>query len=222
MESRMREADIKREDEIHRRTTMEIRLGERVEQLTQKLTTDDVIATINALLGEDFYFEGLKIDGEVVQDDVEQVLHDRLSSIQTIEVLAVEAQDFVIGLLASGEEYAKRASKHAPQLVEALKSENVNAEDWVNVNDILGGVQWILSMTEVIDQSIIEVNDWEDLVQAKEQFEAQLPTLQTAMEKEESVAIATTIEKFVIPYFATVQRVTKEAFDEQFTRPTIQ
>ena len=201
---------------------MEIRLGERVEQLTQKLTTDDVIATINALLGEDFYFEGLKIDGEVVQDDVEQVLHDRLSSIQTIEVLAVEAQDFVIGLLASGEEYAKRASKHAPQLVEALKSENVNAEDWANVNDILGGVQWILSMTEVIDQSIIEVNDWEDLVQVKEQFEAQLPTLQTAMEKEESVAIATTIEKFVIPYFATVQRVTKEAFDEQFTRPTIQ
>ncbi|HEY4600631.1 MAG TPA: hypothetical protein VIG73_05065 [Cerasibacillus sp.] len=201
---------------------MEIRLGERVEQLTEKLTTDDVIATINALLGEDFYFEGLKIDGEVVQDDVEQVLHDRLSSIQTIEVLAVEAQDFVIGLLASGEEYAKRASKHAPQLVEALKSENVNAEDWANVNDILGGVQWILSMTEVIDQSIIEVNDWEDLVQVKEQFEAQLPTLQTAMEKEESVAIATTIEKFVIPYFATVQRVTKEAFDEQFTRPTIQ
>ena len=201
---------------------MEIRLGERVEQLTEKLTTDDVIATINALLGDDFYFEGWKIDGEVVQDDVEQVLHDRLSSIQTIEVLAVEAQSFVIGLLASGEEYVKRASEHTPQLVEALKSENVSAEGWANVNDILGGVQWILSMTEVVNQSIIEVNDWEDLVQAKEQFEAQLPTLQTAMEKEESVAIATTIEKFVIPYFETVQRVTGQAFDEQFTRPTIQ
>ena len=177
---------------------MEIRLGERVEQLTQKLTTDDVIATINALLGEDFYFEGLKIDGEVVQDDVEQTVHDRLASIQTIEVLAVEAQPFVIGLLASGEEYVKRASEHTPQLVEALKSDNVSADDWANVND------------------------WEDLVQAKEQFEAQLPTLQTAMEKEESAAIATFIERYVVPYFETVQRVTGQAFDEQFTRPTVQ
>lgn len=201
---------------------MEIRLGERVEQLKQKMTTDDVIATINALLGEDFYFEGLKIDGEVVQEDVEQTLHDRLASIQTIEVLAVEAQPFVIGLLASGEEYVKRASEHTPQLVEALKSDNVSAEDWANVNDILGGVQWILSMTEVVNQSIVEVNDWEDLVQAKEQFEAQLPTLQTAMEKEDSAAIATLIERYVVPYFETVQRVTGQAFDEQFTRPTIQ
>lgn len=201
---------------------MEIRFKDQTKILSLSTTVDDVIETINALLGNQYYFEGLNVDGQLISESPEQYIVEHLSEIKGIEIVAVEAYKFVLSLLISSEEYVERAVKRLPEVIEAFKRDKVTAEVWTDFGDLLSGVQWLVSMANVVKESIIEVNDWDAVVTAREQLVEKLPALERAMEIQAATDLASIIEEDIVTYFKEVKRVVGEVFNEQYQRPTVQ
>lgn len=180
-------------------------------------TIESVIGKINDLLGSHFYFSHLIADGVEVTEAPEDYLLSNLSTVEELEVIAIEAKVFVNDLLLSSEEYAERAIPHITDLSDAFYH-NPSKEDWLSLNELLEGIQWLTSMITTIDQSIARPQNWDEVVEAVAELQEELRTLEEALENMDTVLVADIVQYEILPVFETIAKEFKIAIDTEGMR----
>lgn len=98
----------------------------------------------------------------------------------------------------------------------------MSGEQWSDLSDLFGGVQWLLSMTDVVEASIVDVPDWQDVVEQKQAVETALQQFEEALEQQATPVLAQFLREAIVPYFGMVEEVIGRAFEETLQRPTVQ
>lgn len=181
-----------------------------------------VIAQINEWLDDTYYYEGLRVDGMLVPEQPEDYLASRVDSVERVDVLVKEAAVFIPELLASGEGYVRHALPLVDPLIVSFEDDAVSGEQWSDLSDLFGGVQWLLSMTDVVEASIVNVPDWQDVVEQKQAVETALQQFEEALEQQATPVLEQFLREAIVPFFGMVEEVIGRAFEETLQRPTVQ
>lgn len=181
------------------------------EELTfdQPIVVESIIEQINNWLGESHYFSHLIIDGEEVTEQPEEALEAQCDTMQEVEVIAIEAPEFVNGLLVSAEEYVKRATPVLEVVAEQFYDAPTE-ESYLDLNDLFGGLQWLNSMIDVIDKSIACPASWDEVKEAVAPLSDVLQDFEEALNNNDNVLLADLLSYEVKPVFEQVnEQITK-------------
>lgn len=196
---------------------MKLLFIEQVVEFEQNLTVEEIIEKINELLGNQFYFSHLVIDGKEVIEAPEDYLLQNLTHITELEVIAVEAKQFVGELLLSSEEYVERAVPHITDLSDAFYH-HPNQENWISLSELFEGIQWLASMISTIDQSIIRPKNWDVVVEAATTLQNELGELEEALENTDTILVGDILQYEILPAFETFGTEIKLAIDTEGIR----
>lgn len=180
------------------------------EELTfeQPIVVESIIEQINNWLGETHYFSHLIIDGEEVAEQPEEALEINNGTMREVEVIAIEAEQFINDLLLSAEEYVKRAAPILEVVAEQFY-DSPTAESYYDLNDLFGGLQWLNSMLSVVDESVARPTNWDVVKESVEPLQGVLQDFEDALENEDTVLLADLLSYEVKPVF--------EQLNEQLT-----
>jgi len=187
---------------------MKLRFQQEERTFHELVTVESIIEQINEWLGQEYYFSHLIIDGKEVTDQPEEVLEQKNGEMQDIEVIAIEAKQFVNDLLLSAEEYVKRATPILDVVAEQFY-DSPTAESYYDLNDLFSGLQWLNSMLTVIDESAARPVKWDIVKETVEPLQDVLQDFEDALENEDTVLLADLLAYEVKPVF--------EQLLEQFT-----
>lgn len=196
---------------------MKLLFQEQAIELTQPVMTEEVIENINLLLGKEYYFSHLIADGMKVEESPEQYLLDKVDSINELQVIAVEAKEFVNNLLLSAEEYVRRAIPHLDDLADAFYHDPTS-ENWMTLDELLEGIQWLASMITTVDQSTVRPQNWDAVVEPAVELQDEFGTLEEALENVDTVLVADILQYEVQPTFETFAEEIKRAVDTEGMR----
>lgn len=178
---------------------------------------EEVIAKINDMLQNDFYFSHLLVAGEEIIEDPEIYLTKNLGNIDTVEVIAVAAKEFVNELLLSGEEYAKRAVLSITTLAEEFYNAPT-PNSWTELGGLFEGVQWMMTMIETVRQSTVSPSNWNSVLMHSSALQEELGNLEEALENVDLVLIADMLQYEVLPAFAEMGMELTTAIDTEGIR----
>lgn len=196
---------------------MKLLFREQTIEFEQVPFTDEVIESINRFLGNDFYFSHLIVDGEQVLESPEQFLTENLADIVNIEVIAIPVKEFVDELLLSAEEYTERVIPHITILFNGFYT-NPTQKNWIELSEILEGIQWLLSMIETIDHSIVRPDNWTEVTAPVVRLKEELGDLEEALENTDTVLIADMLQYEILPVFEGFITEIKQTIDTVGTR----
>ncbi|SHE87447.1 hypothetical protein SAMN02745784_02077 [Tissierella praeacuta DSM 18095] len=142
---------------------------------------------------------------EVYQDFYDYFL-ENIRVIQEVKVIALTYKELVHDILISAFEYIKRV----PEKIEELANKfykNSERQTWNDLNDLLGGITWIINTFFSIDQDkrlkdvVSNYKSWN--LYAKEIFALKeiLPDLEIALENNDNVTIADILLYEILPIF---------------------
>lgn len=203
---------INTEDEI-----MQLLFEEEIIELENPVYVEEVIENINYLLGKSYYFSHFIADGKEITEAPESFLLDQAGEINTLEVVAIEAKTFINDLLLSAEEYVTRATPHIKDLSDAF-SKKPTSDNWLTLNELLEGIQWLAAMITTVDQSIIRPANWGSVVEQATNLEGKLGSLETALENEDTGGVAEILEDEIQPAFEVFGREITSAIDREGER----
>lgn len=189
-------------------------------QFEQTPTIEEIIENINELLQDTHYFSHIVVDGEEILEDPEQFLASSINEINTIEVIAIEAKEFINGLLLSGEEYVIRAVPHIKELADQFYN-NPTEEDWTTLGELFEGIQWLTTMIETINDSIICPTNWNTVTASSTELRDELESLEEALENTDTVLIGDMLQYEVLPVFETFSEEFKTSIDTEGTRDNL-
>ena len=178
---------------------------------------DDIILKINQLLGDDYYFSHLIVDGEEIKESPEQYLLNYVGSITEVQIIAVEAKVFINDLLLSAEEYIKRATPILEVVAERFY-ETPTAEEYNDLNDLFGGLQWLTSMISVINESKVRPEKWDDTKEMIESLQDVLNDFAEALENNDTVLIADLLSYEIKPVFEELNEQMTDIIDSEGER----
>lgn len=196
---------------------MKLLFQDQIIEFEQTPSTEEVIGKINELLQNDFYFSHLVIDGEEILEDPEIYLIRNIGNVESIEVIVVAAQEFINNLLLSTEEYAERAIPHITTLAEMFYN-NPSPTNWYDLNQLLEGIQWILSMIGVVDESIVRPSSWSEVLTNVREIQAELGNLEEALENTDTVLVGDILNYEILPVFEALTKEVKRIIDTEGTR----
>lgn len=184
------------------------------EELTfeQPIVVESIIEQINNWLGETHYFSHLIIDGEEVAEQPEEALEAQRETMQEVEVVAIEASQFINDLLVSAEEYVKRATPVLEVVAEQFYDAPTE-ESYLDLNDLFGGLQWLNSMIDVIEQSIVRPENWADVKEAVEPLSDVLQDFEEALNNNDNVLLADLLSYEIKPVFEQVNELVTTIID---------
>lgn len=186
---------------------MKVIFNEVVKELTAP-TTEDIITLINDLLGNEFYFSHLLIDGDAVYEQPETVLDLHKDTLQALEVIAIPAVTFIADLISSAHTYLQRALPLLDVTIERFYGV-AQSEQWADLNDLFGSIQWLYAMNETVATSIARPTDWDAVQQALAPLASILEDFEQALVQQDQVLIADLLAYEVKPAFeATLQALT--------------
>ncbi|MEY8414978.1 hypothetical protein AAK964_01645 [Tissierella praeacuta] len=145
---------------------------------------------------------------EVYQDFYDYFL-ENIRVIQEVKVIALTYKELVHDILISAFEYIKRI----PEKIEELANKfykNSERDAWNDLNDLLGGITWIINTFFSIDQDkrlkdvVSNYKSWN--LYAKEIFALKeiLPDLEIALENNDNVTIADMLLYEILPIFKEI------------------
>lgn len=196
---------------------MKLLFKEQVIEVEQNSTMEEIIEEINELLGNEFYFSHLIADGQEITEAPEEYLMQHLQEVTELEIIAIEAKQFVNDLLLSAEEYVERAVPHINDLADAFYH-NPSQENWLVLNELFEGIQWLASMITAVDQSIVRPINWDAVMEPAKELQEELGTLEEALENTDTVLVADVLQYEVLPVFETVAVEIKIAIDTEGMR----
>ncbi len=185
------------------------------EAIEQVKEVDAMIEKINELLGNDYYFSHLIVDGTVVNEDPELFLTERLSEIEQIEVIAIPAKEFVNDLLVSAEDYVSRALPHIADVADSFAQ---NEERWADLADLLEGIQWMTSMSTAIEESIARPTTWAEVTEQMTILESSLPQLEQALTNQNQAEVSNILSTTIQGVFEQLEKHIKEIIDREGQR----
>lgn len=146
------------------------------------------------------------IDGLEVYENYYDYFLDNIRVIEKVEIVALTYKELVDDILASTLSYLERT----PDIIESLADKfykNSDTDAWNDLNDLLGGISWIVNTSSSIDQDerlkdiVSRYEDWNLYV--KELFSLQkiLPDFENALSSGDNVTIADILSYEIIAIF---------------------
>jgi len=175
-------------------------------------STEKVIGIINDFLQDKFYFSHFIVDGKEVMEDPEKYLLKHLLDINSIEIIALTAKEFINDLLMSTEEYIERAVPQIKTLTDEFYN-NPSSTSWVELGRLFEGMQWISTMIETVDQSAVRPSKWTEVMVNYVIMQAELRNLEEALENTDTVLIADLLQYEILPIFESLLTETKMIID---------
>lgn len=146
------------------------------------------------------------IDGVEVYGDYYDYFLDKINGIDKVEVITFTYRELVEDILVSTFDYVSTT----PDKIEELSNgfyKSPEREIWNELNNLLGGISWIMSTFNSIDQDkrlkhiVSNYKDWN--LYAKEIFSLQeiLPDFEGALSNEDNITIADILSYEIVPIF---------------------
>jgi hypothetical protein len=180
-------------------------------------SVEEMIEKINDLLQDRFYFSHLVADGEEILEEPEQYLEQQLANIVSLEIIAIEAKEFINDLLLSAEEYVERSIPHLITLVDMFYN-NPSRESWLELGELFEGIQWLSSMIVTVDQSVARPSNWDAVVAPATELQGELGNLEEALENTDTVLLADMLQYEILPVFEIFSLEIKTAIDTEGKR----
>ncbi|MEK4711628.1 hypothetical protein [Sporosarcina sp. FSL K6-5500] len=196
---------------------MKLNFQEQQFEFDKTSSLDEVIAKINELLNENYYFSHFIADGNEVYEDHEDFLTMNLDRIEKLEVIAKTGKEFLNELLLSTEDYLQRAKPELSIISEGVYS-NPTAEVRTSFGQLMEGLQWLDGMLAVIDNSNERPAEWDRCMELSESMKAEIVSLSEAVENSDNVLIADIIQYEFIPIFESVEIEIGKIIDTVGTR----
>jgi len=183
-------------------------------------TIEEVIETINEFLQDNYYFSHLIADGKEIVEDPEVFLTKQVRDIDSLEIIAVAAKQFINDLLLSTEEYTERAVLQLATLTGEFYN-NPTAASWAELGNLFEGIQWLVTMIDTIDQSTVRLTNWDEIKTHSSVMQAELGTLEEALVNTDTVLIADILQYEILPAFEAIAQEVKKIIDTEGMRPDL-
>ncbi|MFJ8257653.1 hypothetical protein ACIQ4Z_10325 [Peribacillus asahii] len=199
---------------------MELIMMDQSIQFEKQPSVEDVIEKINELLGDNYYFSHLIVDGIAVYDDLEQYLSEEILKIEKLEIVAQTVAAFTNDILLTAEEYLTRAEPGMVTLTDGFY-QNPESKQWTSFADMLEGIQWLNQIISAIDSMKDRPRNWEGYVRLAATLEVQLQTLEEAVENSDTVLIADIIQYELIPLYQALRHEIHTTIDNEGIRDDV-
>ena len=168
---------------------------------------DELLKEIdNIVLESSKVINSMLIDGHEIFGDYYDYLLNNIKIIEKVKVIASTYKELVESTLNSTLDYLERV----PNLIEALANDfykSPSSKSWSDLNDLLGGISWIISTFSSIDNDINlkdVVSDYEKWnLYSKEIFSLSeiLPDFEDALSSQDNITIADILSYEIHPKF---------------------
>jgi hypothetical protein len=175
---------------------------------------DEIIKTINELLGEHYYLSHLIINGEKIYENIERYIADRLEKIVQIELVAKMQKEFIGDILLNSLDYINRARPEMIKLAESFYN-NISENHWNDFESMLEGLQWLNRMLVFIkktEEQLYTRYDFENVYLA---IETEVKNLKDAVTNQDNVLIADIIQYELIPIYFTLAQEIEKIIDKE-------
>lgn len=199
---------------------MKLLFQERTIQYEQQPSVEELIENINELMQDDYYFNNIVVDGVEVFDDPEQFLARNIDEIDSIEIIAIEAKEFINGLLLSAEEYTIRAVPQITALADKFYNHPAK-KNWTDLSELFEGIQWLSTMIETIDRSIVRPANWDNVISSASELRDELENFEEALENTDTVLIGDMLQYEVLPVFEIYSTEFESSIDTEGTRENL-
>ncbi|WP_342512990.1 hypothetical protein MKY34_20690 [Sporosarcina sp. FSL K6-1522] len=196
---------------------MELTFQEQKFEFNTKPSPDEIVAKINELLKENYYFSHFIADGFEIYDDHEDYLIVNIDRIEKLEVIAKTEKEFLNELLLSTEDYLKRAKPELASLSDGFYS-NPSPEVRSSFSQLMEGLQWLDEMLAAIDNSNERPADWDICMELSASMNAEIANLSEAVENSDNILIADIIQYEFIPLFESLETEIGKTIDTVGTR----
>lgn len=172
---------------------------------------DNILNTIDKKVKESYkVFNFMKIDEVEIYNDYREYFLDNIKNIEKVEVFLVTYKELVRDILISTYDYINRT----PDIIENLSDrfyKTPDKDDWSSLNDLLGGISFILNSFSSIDgdrrlKDVIENYEIWNLY-AKEVYSLKeiLPDFEEALSSEDNITIGDLLSYEIVPIFNNIK-----------------
>ena len=200
-----------------RNVAVELTFQEQKIEFNTTPSPDEVVAKINELLKENYYFSHFLADGIEVYEDHEEYLTVNVDRIEKLEVIAKTEKGFLNDILLSTEDYLKRAKPELALLPDGFYS-NPSPEVRSSFSQLMEGLQWLDEMLSVIDKSNERPSDWNTCMELSQSMKAEILNLSEAVDNSDNILIADIIQYEFIPIFESLETELGKTIDTVGTR----
>ena len=178
---------------------------------------DEVVAKINELLKDNYYFSHFIADGMEIYEAHEEYLIVNIDRIQKLNVISKTEKEFLNDILLSTEEYLKRAKPELTSLTDGIYS-NPNSGIRTSFSQLMEGLQWLDEMLTVIDKSNERPSDWNTCMELSQSMKTEIINLSEAVDNSDNILIADIIQYEFVPLFETLETEIGKMIDTMGTR----
>lgn len=183
----------------------------------KKAQTDEIIESINTLVGDEYYFTYFIADSLRIYEDHVSYLKENADNIHRLEIMAKPAKEFINDLLLSADEYIERAVPELSPLTEEFYG-NPKPEAWLTLDQLLGGLQWIDQLLIIVGKSVAVPSNWEEYLLISRTIQEEIRNMAEAIENEDSILIGDIINYELLPNFEALKKEINTTIDQEGIR----
>ncbi|MGG1481152.1 hypothetical protein ABE402_09600 [Bacillus smithii] len=192
---------------------MIIKINNKTWELDQP-SVNDVIEKINAETNDHYFFSHFIADGKEIYENHELFLEDHLTGISELEIVLKTVKQFINDILLSASEYIQRAKPELPPLVDDFYN-HADKSTWNRFVAFLEGLEWLNQMIAVIDGTKHHPQNWDQYINVATSLKEHLETLQEALENQDGVLIADTIQYELLPLLEELEKEIGITIDQE-------
>lgn len=199
---------------------MQLKFENQYQEIISPFTSEEIIIKINDLIGSNYVFSHLNVDGIEVYDDQEQYISNNMSNIQTIEVIAYTTHEFINMTLIDADTYLNGALKEFEKLAEGFYN-TPGPVEWSKFSGLLEGMQWVNLVISTIDSLNGKPENWIEFTTISGKLQIELRNLEEAIENSDFVLIADIIQYELLPLYEMLSQEIKETLESKGMRNNV-
>ena len=196
---------------------MKLIFQEQIIELDQMFSVENVIESINKLLGNDFYFSHFLVDGLEVTEEPEVFLTKEVGNIEEILVIAIPAKEFINNLMLSIEEYVERAIPYVVELFDGFYN-NPTKDEWGSLAELFEGIQWLSIVIDSVEVSVIRPESWKEISTTTVEVQGELESLEEALENNDTILIGDILQYEILPVLEKIKSLVTKSIDSEGER----
>jgi hypothetical protein len=170
---------------------MKVTILDKVHEMSNVSTSlEDIFQDVRTLTdNKEYILSHFVMDGIEIYDDFEEVLNDRIESINELKVLLYTSKEYTDALLLDASRYLMNAIPEVTQLANEFYK-NPDTETWNKLAQLCEGLQWIDHA--MAEYGIVRGNkdSADSLLSITEDYKGMLQELNQALEQKDHVLIA--------------------------------
>lgn len=156
---------------------------------------DGLLKEINEIVEQsNQVFSHLVIDGKAVYENHGDFIEGNIGNVEEIQVMTLSKEAFVKEIMISKKEYIHRAMPEMDKLANDFYVSPV-ASSWQGVNDLTGGLLWIiesyvlLTQNKKLKDTIENEEAWKEYQKSVEGLSTAVPDLEEAMNNKDHILV---------------------------------